>query len=85
MMMTAPIRYWLKQSRNYNKQRRSASMKMWNVDISIEPYREISLRLEAQSSKEAITLALEQIDLEENELLHSMHAHIGRPYDQEGV
>jgi hypothetical protein len=54
-------------------------MKMWNVDISIEPRREISIRLEAQSSKEAMTLALEFVELEENELLHSMYVHIGRP------
>jgi len=51
----------------------------WYVDFTIEPNREISCTVQAETSKDAMTQALQELKLEPGELLHSIFAHISRP------
>ena len=54
--------------------------KKWNVDFVIEPDgREISVEIEAPDSRLAMYWALADLRLAPGELLHTLHAHIGRP------
>lgn len=54
--------------------------KTWGIDFLIEPRgREVSIDIEAESSREAMIEALTMLELEPDELLHTIHAHIGRP------
>jgi hypothetical protein len=52
----------------------------FNIDFVIEPSgREVSMEIESASSKQAMEEALYQLQLRPDELLHTIHAHIGRP------
>jgi hypothetical protein len=54
--------------------------KKWNVDFIIEPNgREFSVEMEAPDSRLAMFWALADLRLAPNEMLHSLHAHIGQP------
>lgn len=55
-------------------------MPKFTVDFVIEPSgRDVSMEIESDTSKQAMEEALFQLKLEQNELLHTIHAHIGRP------
>jgi hypothetical protein len=50
------------------------------VDFVIEPKgREVEMDIDAASSKEAMIAALTQLEVGQDELLHTIYAHIGRP------
>ena len=55
-------------------------MKNWTVDFIIEPHgREVSTEVDAPTSRIAMMLALDALDLQPDELLHTLYAHIGMP------
>lgn len=57
-----------------------SDLPFWYVNFMIEPSgREVELHVQASSSKDAIMAALSQLELADDELLHTLHAHIGVP------
>jgi hypothetical protein len=55
-------------------------MNEWAVDFMVEPTgREVSIEVEADSGKEAMFEALTRLELEPDELLHTVSARIGPP------
>jgi hypothetical protein len=56
----------------------------WSVVISLEPEgRETYFPIVAETGIEAMTIALRRVKLKPDELLHTIHAHIGPPQEIE--
>lgn len=56
-------------------------MPKFNIDFVIEPEgREVSMTIDSDTSKQAMEEALFRLELNPDELLHTLHAHIGRPH-----
>lgn len=60
-------------------------MAKWQIDFLVEPVgREVSVQVEAPTSKAAMMIALADLQMGDDELLHMLHAHIGRPFEDAG-
>ena len=55
-------------------------MPRWNVDFIIDPDREVSVEIVANTARDAMMEALGNLELDPSEALHTIHAHIGRSF-----